>query len=89
MKFQLILCLIFCKRKLHSQSKEKRVGNRNASAILEISGKLQRRNEGLPRVLCVVRFYKMAPVLRTCGEFRGFFEFDFLGDEALIRGKYT
>ena len=32
----------------------------------------QRRNEGLPRLLCVVRFHKMAPVLRTWGEFRGF-----------------
>ena len=32
----------------------------------------QRRNEGLPRFLCVVRFHKMAPVLRTWGEFRGF-----------------
>ena len=35
-------------------------------------GKTQRRNEGLPRLLCVVRFHKMAPVLRTWGEFRGF-----------------
>ena len=32
----------------------------------------QRRNERLPRLLCVVRFHKMAPVLRTCGKFRGF-----------------
>ena len=32
----------------------------------------QRRNEGLPRLLCIVRFHKMAPVLRTWGEFRGF-----------------
>ena len=33
---------------------------------------VQRRNERLPRLLCVVRFYKMVPVLRTCGKFRGF-----------------
>ena len=39
MKFQLILSSIFCKLKLHLQSKKKKVGNRDASAILEISGK--------------------------------------------------
>ena len=37
------------------------------------TGLNQRRNESLPRLLCVVQFYKMAPVLRTWGEFRGFF----------------
>ena len=38
----------------------------------EILRSRQRRNEGLPRLLCVVRFHKMAPVLRTWGECRGF-----------------
>ena len=40
-----------------------------------------------PRLLCVIRFYKMASVLRTCCEFRGFFVFDSLRDEPFIRGK--
>ena len=44
---------------------------------------LRRRNEGLPRVLCVVRFYNMAPVLRTCGEFRGFLSSIFLETKRL------
>ena len=52
------------------------------------TGLNQRRNESLPKLLCVVRLYKMAPILRTCGEFR-VFEFDFLRDEALIRDEYT
>ena len=43
----------------------------------------QRRNEGLPRVLCVVRFYNMAPVLRTCSEFRGFLSSIFLETKRL------
>ena len=34
-------------------------------------------------MLCVVRFYKMAPVLRACGEFRGFSSSIFLETKRL------
>ena len=49
----------------------------------EITAQGQRRNEGLPRLLCVVLFFKMAPVLRTCGEFRGFLSSIFLETKRL------